>query len=287
MEISGRDISIATSGGGFRLIQDLVPGDSVMCTVGHARVVSVTTAVGHVYPLRIGRTRVYVPNSQKLSVQVDAAGGLVQIAPLDAHNMGAPVTMYKPGVVAFQADTTYKSLDNVAVFGRWINTDTHRLSVFASQLPKRKHSLLTHLVSVMTDNELENNSVTIPSIIMYSSLRTRFSFVRGVITGSTYKICRKPDGHELNFVLFNKKISAQLVELLGSLGYNAVSTGSVVIVHAPRRADICALISRKHKKLPRTAATTRVDVEISRSTVYYQVCFDRTAPLYINDYIIL
>jgi hypothetical protein len=290
MDICGRDISVALHGGGFRMIQDLKPGDSVKCAGGRtARVVSTETVLGHLYPVVTGSVRIYVAETQHIHVtatrccQVDDVTALL---PEALYRHSAPVLMVKPGVPALSHSSDLDTV-NLSVLGRWVNSEPARVSEIVAAWPDRKRRLLhTVLAATYKTNVCDNDVAAIPYTIKYGSAFARFSFLRGVITGNQWRLVECNPAHELIVLLHNKKIVPQLIQLCGSLGYQACWNG-VVFSIAGSKKNLRALLRYGTTRLPRRCALVPVSIEPSLQNVCHRVRLDVRDLVYIDEYMIL
>jgi hypothetical protein len=317
MEICGRDFSVALCNGTFKLVQDLIPGDIILGRSGkRLTVVSSICVQGQVYPVLLNHRqnggavpyakRIAVLGSQPLTVLLAKSGKYgnvgetVSITAESVKEAGGSVLMTKPGVSVFNENTPK---ENLAVFGRWINTSTDSVDTFVDKLNKRKAKALTdYLDRSSTLHELP----TIPTWVLGASLFSRFSFARGLITANepcskatifgcattrkrdaNYRLVHTSSGWELRFFLGKSTLVPTVCQLFGSLGYSVSPKNSVISIFSTSKKDLTMLLKRKTCTLPKAKGTVSVSVETSRPDMYYSVVFDTADGVYISEYILL
>lgn len=288
MNICGKDIALCVFNT-TKKIQDLEVGDVLVGGRDGSKeyqIVHSTKFSGMVYPVTVGEHQFQVSETTKLLVrcmhdcEYGKKGEFARIHPESIYRKQVNYELVKPGVV-FGKLTVDLFPANIACLGRWVATSTASLDSFYTKLKKRKRKMLQQLLD---RNGAKLSNPTIFPGITFSSLETRFSFIRGVISESQYKIipcveCKMVCGatlckYVLMFHIQSIQLYSNLCKIIGSLGYHCTRSGLLVLVHGNTKGCLKNLLRRKWKTLPALKHSCQFKIEHSKPEICHSVVVD-------------
>lgn len=287
MNICGKDLKLYCSSATVKKIQDLVTGDVLVGgdkALEDYRVVHTTKFSDIVYPITVGEHQFCVPTTAKVLVrcmcdcEYGKQGTLIRMHPESIINSRSKYELVKPGA-AFAVNVMFPS--NIACLGRWVATPASRIELFYKNLKKRKQKILKHLLEQNSANLL---TPTVFTGIMFSSLETRFSFLRGILQESRSRImlceeCPRTSKHTLckyvlMFYVQSIPIYHDVAQIIGSLGYHCTRSGLLVFIHGSTKQSLRNLLKCRWKSLPKQVHSCQFKIEHSKPDICYNIVVD-------------
>lgn len=287
MNICGKDLRLCCSSATVKKIQDLATGDVL---VGGTRaldqyhVVHTTKFTDIVYPITVGEHQFCVAETAKILVrcmcdgEYGKRGTLTRIHPESIMASQSKYELVKPGA-AFAVNILFPR--NIACLGRWVATHASCVETFYKNLKKRKQKIFRQLLEQNSANLL---TPTVFTGIMFSSLETRFSFVRGLLheSGSRITVCKECPSvskhtlckYVLMFYVQSIQIYHDIAQILGSLGYHCTRSGLLTFIHGNTKQCLRDLLKRRWKSLPKHVHSCQFKIDHSKPDICYNIVVD-------------
>lgn len=292
MKISGKDLVFVLPDGRCIHIEDIQSGDNLLGSCGKThKVVSVKKENhGKLYSIKYRDSLFHIPGSQRISVKYGPVDSVEAIDMLSFNTLTPSEKTYvKLKIEGIKEFPTFNTLpDNVSFLGQWVASYGEKFGQLVTNMDIKKKNSLLHILQMCSINI---NQQEIPKMIYNSSLKSRTSFVRGILKYTKPDIIKRHDKKfQIRIPLQNTKLIPGIIRVVSSIGYFAVKCVDGVCIIDDSKKRLSRLFKKNVSKLPKTCAHIPFEsdgyIYDSYNTIEVEKCSD-PCTLLLSDFVLM